>query len=1003
MSSMAPVQRAMRRSCQFCRSRKIRCSGQDKCDACRERNIDCIYGRESSKGRPRRLKSKNGEPGTPGSVSNSSQGYALKGLQPTQVEVDMGDLAVTLLPPTPADHDAMGNLDDTAADAMTTSELLMETPNERRQQQQADGSSPPGGTGVEQQGSLATELELMFQQNFYPTAANKQSMNVYQEAISAFNQQAKWRSAGMTTRSSSPSDSGSESSSPAPPSPPVSADFKCAVMSYEAILSLLTQELVEMLSVKYGRLSCHHLGDTAATFYIKSLASDTTPKMITEPATAPPLRNPIQDFDLHRTLQMIEIWFSVHPLSTIVSKTLLLRQYRSNTHDEMLLSLIIADALYIGDGKVANSQGEAFFNYAISLLHTQPVRKCSLSTAQALTLLGWHELCLAKARRATCFLGYACRIVNKLMTRAAQVPTTGLSRINGIDAGEVEAELMRNIYWIILSSTLWSFMQFDQPFGDLLPSPLTMGFPPVEQSHSIVYKLDLVSGNISTFQRQGRMIRELWALSHITSTVGHVYSLFPRNSRSRVDLPSSLSWQARPLQQLRLLSNPRQDITILCARIREILAEATKQVNPQRVSSPASRATVLSAYHTLIVHLLFPRLDPSTTGLPEGSLFDEPPLTSDILDTFCDSARAFIDIARSFLGDDGLLGNDKVLYSTGSAAEPGIGMTTNMFVLGLDACARTLEVFCGRLRSSSSPSERAMLMSRKLEFSVLSKELHSITKIERLNIARRVRLVKKHFKMVRVQLDQSLAIDMDMQDITPPLSVSPSSMSGGSESNSSASADVLFMQRHFGLQYPNHHQYPAPPGYGSYSHQQFHHHNSHYQTPHSYSTASSSSSPEISHQHRPPSAHQHLRSHDQYMGSSSNSVGTPSSVGTPLPTDTLPIGLLTPQSTTISLQSQGMYYPGTPGGNNPIPTSGGTNGPSEHSEGFSTCLSNMATYGFPGGHTSGDFLEENSIIINGKGMSVTMPPPDATNPASDMGGMEFCNWASLDDFDGLSS
>ena len=896
----------------------------------------------------------------------------------------MGDLAVTLLPPTPADHDAMGALDDTAADARTTSELLMETPNERRQHQQADGSSPPGGPGVE--GSLATELELMFQQNFYPTAANRKSMNVYQEAISTFNRQAKWRSAGVNTAPSSPNDSGSESSSPAPPSPPVSADFKCAVMSYETILSLLTQELVEMLSVKYGRLSCHHLGDTAATFYIKSLASDTTPKMITEPAT-PPVRNPIQDFDLHRTLQMIEIWFSVHPLSTIVSKTLLLRQYRSNTHDEMLLSLIIADALYIGDGKVANSQGEAFFNYAISLLHTQPVRKCSLSTAQALTLLGWHELCLAKARRATCFLGYACRIVNKLMTRAAQVPTTGLSRINGIDAGEVESELMRNIYWIILSSTLWSFMQFDQPFADLLPSPLTMGFPPVEQSHSIVYKLDLVSGNISTFQRQGRMIRELWALSHITSTVGHVYSLFPRNVRSGVDLPSSLSWQARPLQQLRLLSNPRQDITVLCARIREILAEATKQVNPQRVSSSASRATVLSAYHTLIVHLLFPRLDPSTTGLPEGSLVDDPPLTGDILDTFCDSARAFIDIAKSFLGDDGLLGNDKVLYSTGSAAEPGIGMTTNMFVLGLDACARTLEVFCGRLRSSSNSSERAMLMSRKLEFSLLSKELHNITKIERLNIARRVRLVKKHFKMVRVQLDQSLAIDMDMNDTTTPSSVSPSSMSGCSEINSSANANLLFMQRHFDLQLSNHHQYPPPQGYGSYSHQQFHNTNPHYQTPHSYSTASSSSSPEMAHQHRLPSTHQsqHLRTHDQYMGSGTNSVGTPSSVGTPI--DTLPMGLLTPQSTSISLPPQGIYFPGTPGSINP---NGGT---SDHPEGL--CLTNMSTYGFPGGHTSvGDYMDENSIILNGKGM-------DATN--QDMVGMEFCNWAAMDDFDGLSS
>ncbi|KAF8466131.1 hypothetical protein BDZ91DRAFT_816559 [Kalaharituber pfeilii] len=817
---MPPVQRAMRRSCQFCRSRKIRCSGQDKCDACRERNIDCIYGREASKGRPRRPKSKSGEPGTPGTPSSTSTSgtfsqNALKGaLQQPAVE-------------------------------------------------------PPSG------------------------------------------------------------ESGAGPDSPPPASPPVPPEFKCAVMSYEAILSLLTQELVEMLSVKYGRLSCHHLGDTAATFYIKSLASDTTPAMIQEPAA--PMRNPIQDFDLHRTLQMIEIWFSVHPLSTIVSKTLLLRQYRSNTHDEMLLSLIIADALYIGDGKVANTQGEAFFNYAISLLHTQPVRKCSLSTAQALTLLGWHELCLAKARRATCFLGYACRIVSKLMTRAAQVPTTGLSRINGIDAGEVEVELMKNIYWIVLAITLWSFMQFDQPFGDLLPSPLSMGFPPVEQSNSIVYKLDLVSGNISTFQRQARMIRELWALSHITSTVGHVYSLFPRNVRTAVDLPSSLCWQARPLQQLRLLSNPRQDITILCGRIREILAEATKQVSPQRVSSPASRATVLSAYHTLIIHLLFPRLDPSTTGLPKGSFMDDPPLTGDILDTFSDAAKALIEISTGFSSDECMVGSDKVLYSTGSSADPGCGMTANMFVLGLDACARTLEVFSGHLRSSPSPSERAMLMARKLEFAMLTKELHNITKIERLNIARRIRLVKKHFKMVRVQLEQSLDIDMNEAPTSPApgrLTTSagtPSTVSGSSEvsgPNSASMMNTLIMQRAFEMvpvhmQTPPHHGHPAhpPPGYGHYNHQQLHHHG--FAVPYSTGPTSSVSSPELMHQHHAGL----LTPHDQFMGavsggssagSSTGSSGTPSSgVGTPTTStggiDTISLGMLTPQSTTMALH-QGMYF-----------------------------------------------------------------------------------------------
>lgn len=43
----------MRKSCQFCRSRKTRCSGGLICNACHSRNISCVYGRESQKGRPR--------------------------------------------------------------------------------------------------------------------------------------------------------------------------------------------------------------------------------------------------------------------------------------------------------------------------------------------------------------------------------------------------------------------------------------------------------------------------------------------------------------------------------------------------------------------------------------------------------------------------------------------------------------------------------------------------------------------------------------------------------------------------------------------------------------------------------------------------------------------------------------------------------------------------------------------------------------------------------------
>lgn len=52
----------LRRSCTFCRARKIACSGERICTACRDRSIECIYGLEGAKGRPRLVKTSPGIP-----------------------------------------------------------------------------------------------------------------------------------------------------------------------------------------------------------------------------------------------------------------------------------------------------------------------------------------------------------------------------------------------------------------------------------------------------------------------------------------------------------------------------------------------------------------------------------------------------------------------------------------------------------------------------------------------------------------------------------------------------------------------------------------------------------------------------------------------------------------------------------------------------------------------------------------------------------------------------
>ena len=190
-------------------------------------------------------------------------------------------------------------------------------------------------------------------------------------------------------------------------------------ISYEQLLYTVTQELVEMLSIRFGNLGCYHHADTSARFFAISLAQDHTPTMFEPTSAEEP--NPLIDFDSHRTIQMIEVWFSVHPLSNIISKTLLLRSLRSNTHDPLLLAVMLADASDVNENDAAREKKEALFRWAAAKLSSRPAKSCGLSTVQMLMLLGWHELCVSRARRATCYLGYAGRIVTGLKANLAEV------------------------------------------------------------------------------------------------------------------------------------------------------------------------------------------------------------------------------------------------------------------------------------------------------------------------------------------------------------------------------------------------------------------------------------------------------------------------------------------------------------------------------------------------------------------------------------------------------
>ncbi|PLB48322.1 hypothetical protein P170DRAFT_448053 [Aspergillus steynii IBT 23096] len=556
----------LRRSCIFCRTRKIRCTGGHICAACRERNIDCVYSPEARKGRPRRK----------------------------------------------VRHDS------------STSPAAAET--------------PPGiTTPASPQTTLGEDLEQRFNAYFISNPGSRS--NLFQNSIASF-----YRRSG-----------------PAPAGP--------THLKYEELLSLMGLEMVEMLLLRLGHLGCERPETvTNRNAFITGLAADTTASMF-EPSQH---ESPLPALGSQRILQLVDLWFNVHPLSALVSKTLLINRIKDGTVDEALLALILADASEFYRARVTSHDAidtEVLFQWGATQLQHRPALP-SLSTSQSLVLMAWRELCIGHARRATCLIGYACRNLARLNEQWQRHERKDTRKLNGIAISDVELEILQNIYWFCLSTTAWAFMQIDQPFSLFVPDE-TPAFPCVDESSSALLHLDRASDHISTLPAQTAALRSLWPLSQISSTVGHIYTLYLNAPKDAGE--SSTPWQTRHIHQLHRLLQSRVDLSALAREIRGILMQAIRAVETE-VRTGVTRSQLLVAYHTIAIHMLFPPAGP-------GSLDEDG--NEDVTDAFWHSVQAILGLRDVDVGEG-------VSASPSVFSKPDSASIAPFISLAIDTCTRAL-------------------------------------------------------------------------------------------------------------------------------------------------------------------------------------------------------------------------------------------------------------------------------------------------------------------------
>ncbi|KAH8699880.1 hypothetical protein BGZ61DRAFT_351649 [Ilyonectria robusta] len=672
MSSKHPL----RRSCAFCRARKIKCSNETICEACRRQGADCIYDFEPSRPKTRNLS----QDSTKSTLSVFRNGDA------------------------PVGHTRQRSISVGSPNSTPPSTVMEEV-------------GPQGDVGE----SVAMALEQRFFENFSQDADGPRS-SPWQERIAAYH-----RTLQTSLRDR----------------PEIAATkFSPKNVRYTGILSLLTHDLVGLVTDQFGSLGCHHVEEGGARFFLSGLASDDTQTMFDNPPLG---SNPLSEYGQRQQTQLIDVWYSVHPLSFLVSKTLLLRELRDGTHDEILLATMLADANFsIGD-EVSIARGHVLLRWAISQLHSRPLRPTQssstgggmssgistriysgISTAQALMLLAWNALCSFQLRRAICYIGLAGRMASEIKDQISNTsaPMTS-SRINGIDVFDVEKEIIAYLYWTTYSLSLWAFIQMGNGhFSALLPTSLSSIFLPVTEASSVMIQLDLVSENFSTLQKQKSVIREMWPLAHIASVVAYIFALYPQDSDPS-ESPTTGFWQEAPLLALQRIQQgkPSKDIGSVCREINRVLMESIHILNRQ-VTEASSRSLVLVVYHAMAIHFLFPEPQPMQL---------EEPVTGDIVERFCSSSEDILQLFGS------ISDQPQDLFGLTPSLR---GSFPDVFCMSLDTCARALKSIHARF----NPSDASLIQVYEGRLQMLTRRLYDMSQNDFLNQGASIRPVRKNLK-----------------------------------------------------------------------------------------------------------------------------------------------------------------------------------------------------------------------------------------------------------------
>ncbi|KAF5575277.1 transcription factor [Fusarium pseudoanthophilum] len=528
MSSKHPL----RRSCAFCRARKIKCSNETICEACRKQGADCIYDFE-----PPRPKGRN--------LSFDS----------TKANNHLQVRSEHELPDSKRRRSCSANSASSMSPGRTQEDLA------------------PLADGVE---SLAASLEQMFQDKF--------SQLIFGEVGKAQQQQS-------------------------------------TEVRFTGLLPLIAFDLVASVGQRYSDLGSPQSNESNQ-FIRSGLSNDTSTNMFDNPSA---YCSPLSTFSHRQRNQLIDVWFSAHPLTFLISKTLLLREIREDTCDEILMAVMLADASFVVGEDSTVARGHELLQWAKTQLQMRPCYHPSedndavysgvptrvykgVTTAQAMVLLAWNAISFHEFRRAICYIEVASKLVTEIkdcMSKDASQPNS--SRINGVDVLDVEKEVVSNLWWTTYSLHIWTSIQAGV-LPKTTPSTFDLESLPVTSTSSVTIQLDLVSENFNTLQKQKGNIREMRPLAQVVSTVAYLFSQTSDQSASNHGVG-------------------------ICKEAIRSFSTSTHDPNAKGQDDDRLWQLLVAFHHTMIIQFLFPK---------NGSFYEQVVVPAETVHQFCASVEQII-------------------------------------------------------------------------------------------------------------------------------------------------------------------------------------------------------------------------------------------------------------------------------------------------------------------------------------------------------------------------